>query len=151
MASYYDTYLFDGNAALKATHDRYVPRGSGSLSAGRRRSTETAAFQRPTQGRLTRAQGLAVLMAAFVLVVVVALAGFVVQTGHDAAVRDRIASAPTQAVRVHQGDTLWSLAEEYSIDGVSTRELVTWVEQANGLDSSALRPGQTLLIPMVGP
>ena len=50
-----------------------------------------------------------------------------------------------RAYRVHPGDTLWSLAARtYRGD---PRQGVWAIQQENGLDGSALTPGQVLVLP----
>jgi LysM repeat protein len=52
-------------------------------------------------------------------------------------------------VTVKQGDTLWSLAEQYGDPNQYILERVNALVQANGLErSQALRAGQTLVIPV---
>lgn len=51
-----------------------------------------------------------------------------------------------QRVVVSQGDTIWGLAEQYAGEG----DIESWIvefAQLNDLVSSALEPGQTLLLP----
>ena len=50
-----------------------------------------------------------------------------------------------RAYRVHPGDTLWSLAARtYTGD---PRQGVWAIQRENGLDGSALTPGQVLVLP----
>ncbi len=71
-------------------------------------------------------------------------------------VRDRCISASaygalygaqTTVVTVHDGDSLWSLAQNSSVTGVSTKDIVKWIENENGLDSANIQPGQELIVP----
>lgn len=149
---YHGTYECDGTSALKshpspqlsvyegAEREPSRPRG------GRRASGEPS---RPadllSQRDSLRATFLVVLCALSIM-----LAGFVADGLHVAATTSRISSMPTEAIRVYSGQTLWGIAEEHPVDGVSTRELVNWIERSNELSSASLTPGQTLFIPVVG-
>jgi len=60
------------------------------------------------------------------------------------------ASTPETAPRTYQvqaGDTLWDLAEEVAGRDVDVRVVIAAIKRMNGLDTSALSTGQTLLIP----
>ena len=46
------------------------------------------------------------------------------------------------------GDTLWSMAEDHPIDGLTTQQCVRWVIDRNGLDDAVLTPGQVLELPL---
>lgn len=54
----------------------------------------------------------------------------------------------TTVVTVHDGDTLWGLAQNYSVTGISTKDIVEWIESENGLDSANIQPGQELIVPV---
>ena len=59
------------------------------------------------------------------------------------------ASTPSITVehRVASGDTLWDLAVGITAPGEDVRATIDRIEELNGLTSSALRPGQVLLLP----
>jgi hypothetical protein len=50
------------------------------------------------------------------------------------------------SVVVHDGDTLWSIAERLA-PGEDPRPLVDAISVANGVGAGSLMPGQTLVIP----
>ena len=54
---------------------------------------------------------------------------------------------PCYEMSVSVGDSLWSIAESHPVQGVSTPELVEWIKETNGLESSALGLGQRLSVP----
>jgi hypothetical protein len=56
-------------------------------------------------------------------------------------------SIPATSVVVHDGDSVWSLAEAHPVDGYSTQEVVTWIESHNQLESATIQAGQTLDVP----
>lgn len=51
------------------------------------------------------------------------------------------------AVSVGQAGTLWQIAAEHRIEGLSTDETVDVIREKNGLESSLLYAGQTLVVP----
>lgn len=52
-------------------------------------------------------------------------------------------------VVVRPGDTLWSIARRCDVPGRSVPEKVAAIRAANDLDTAAIRPGQTLVVPVV--
>jgi nucleoid-associated protein YgaU len=52
---------------------------------------------------------------------------------------------------VRSGDTLWEIAASYSPPGRDVRDLIVDIKAANELDSSAIVPGQVLVIPVAIP
>jgi LysM repeat protein len=59
------------------------------------------------------------------------------------------ASTPTITIehRVSAGDTLWNIAEGFTTPGDDVRDSVAMLRDLNELTSSALMPGQVLLVP----
>lgn len=51
-----------------------------------------------------------------------------------------------ERVTVRPGDSLWSLAREHSVEGISTEDLVSIMKARNGVSDSLLQPGQSLLV-----
>ena len=99
-----------------------------------------------TKSRTTKDCG-----AAMVIALCVTLATFAGQVADEARrlhAQQVIAAQPTETVHVCEGDTIWGIARAHHVDGVSTRELVQWVRDQNGLSSAFLSPGQTLLVPL---
>ena len=60
-----------------------------------------------------------------------------------------VMDSASQTITVQSSDTLWSIAENNPIEGVSTEQQVNWIRERNNLDTSLLRVGQTLEIPSV--
>ncbi len=50
-------------------------------------------------------------------------------------------------VVVASGDTVWSIASQYGVEGVDTRRVVYEIEQMNGLTDYSIQPGQVLIVP----
>jgi hypothetical protein len=64
-----------------------------------------------------------------------------------------LTSGPTQAnafrrVTIHEGDTVWRVAEKWSEQGSDTPRMVAAIESANSLRDGHLTPGETLLVPV---
>lgn len=54
----------------------------------------------------------------------------------------------TMEHRVSAGDTLWTIAQGFTSPGEDVRSSVALLRDMNDLESSALVPGQVLLIPV---
>lgn len=50
-------------------------------------------------------------------------------------------------ISVDSGDTLWQLAKTYKKNAMDTREAVRFLQKRNGLTTSEVKPGQSLIIP----
>ncbi|MDQ0214668.1 hypothetical protein J2S13_001065 [Oikeobacillus pervagus] len=54
-----------------------------------------------------------------------------------------------QTILVKNGDSLWSLADDYHhLHLMKTEEFVEWVEAKNHLYSETIKPGDTLIVPI---
>lgn len=53
----------------------------------------------------------------------------------------------TSVCIVEPGDCLWSIAQEHAVRGTTTQEVVSWIVERNNLTSSAVQPGEALLVP----
>lgn len=60
-----------------------------------------------------------------------------------------LASAPREEITVNTGDTLWALANEHPISGLSTADTVNVIAEWNELQGGCLHPGDLLLVPSV--
>lgn len=52
-----------------------------------------------------------------------------------------------ESVRVQPGESLWSLAENHSVDGMATAEVANAIKLENNLNNGTLQPGMKLLVP----
>lgn len=86
---------------------------------------------------LTAPSRVLVIISTFVVALVLLLASSVMAAGPE---------PETVDYRVLSGDTLWTIAEEVSLDD-DTRGVVSQIRDLNDLDSSLIIPGQTLLVP----
>lgn len=51
-------------------------------------------------------------------------------------------------VTVHQGDTLWSIAERYCLKNCDIRDYISVIRKHNSLKSAIIYPGQVIEIPV---
>lgn len=76
---------------------------------------------------------------------------FVVSTtvfsARHAAYADSLANVTYETIRVQSGDSLWSLAEDHPIDGLSTQETSDVIRSVNHLDRGSLDAGVDLKVP----
>lgn len=134
---------FDGTAALSAGPARLVLLEGGLGRAGRDAARPPRA---PRTRPLTRAQEVALVGCAALVVLALVLASSVADTLLATGVSDRLSELPTSTVVVGRGDTLWEIAEK-SAPGEDARAVVAWIQEANGLEGGLLVPGQELVVP----
>ena len=81
---------------------------------------------------------------AFTLFFVLAMSVF---SARHAAYVDSVANVTYETVRVQSGDSLWSLAREHPIDGLSTQETSDMIRSVNHLERGSLDAGAVLKVP----
>ena len=87
-------------------------------------------------------------LAALVLVALIACALCVVRERCiSAGISSALDGVDTTVITVHDGDTLWALAQDYSVAGIATKDIVKWIETENSLDNANIWPGQELVVP----
>ncbi|MCD9021008.1 LysM peptidoglycan-binding domain-containing protein [Cohnella silvisoli] len=57
------------------------------------------------------------------------------------------ASSGELVVSIDSGDTLWQLAKTYKKDAIDTRQAIDYILKRNGLSTSEVKVGQTIIIP----
>ncbi|WP_448004184.1 LysM peptidoglycan-binding domain-containing protein [Agromyces bauzanensis] len=126
-----------------------VSRGFGT--SGRPRTAEVPASTptpAPTRLRLTR-RGRVVFTALgslpFVIWAFVAILG---SGGAAADIGAQLGARTFEYVTVHQGDSLWDIAESIAPQG-DPRVVIDEIMRLNGLDEASLEPGQRLALPVV--
>lgn len=68
-------------------------------------------------------------------------------SARHAAYAESVSNVTYETVRVQPGDSLWSLAEEYPIDGLSTQETSDMIRNVNHLEHGSLAAGAHLKVP----
>ena len=91
-----------------------------------------------------KASTIVAVAVAFTLFFVLATSVF---SARHAAYADSVANVTYETVRVQPGDSLWSLAQEHPIDGLSTQETSDMIRSVNHLDRGSLDAGAVLKVP----
>ena len=94
----------------------------------------------------------AALKASTIVVLAVALTLFFVLatsifSARHAAYAESVSNVTYETIRVQPGDSLWSLAEEYPIEGLSTQETSDMIRNVNHLEHGSLAAGAHLKVP----
>lgn len=146
MSYQHATYTTDGSCAL-APERNFVVLEGGLSAAAKTCTVERAEKDVLHKGVLSFRDK--VRIALFFAASLVFLTGVLVYSDASAsAAREAaFASIETEVVRVHEGDTLWTIAESRAQEGCSTSDLVEWIEDANDLDGALLVSGQELIVP----
>jgi cell division protein YceG involved in septum cleavage len=53
-----------------------------------------------------------------------------------------------QSVRINEGDTLWSIANQYEASSLTKVEFIDWIEEHNEVRADTLQPGEIIVIPV---
>lgn len=91
-----------------------------------------------------KASTIVALAVAFTLFFVLATSVF---SARHAAYADSVANVTYESVRVQSGDSLWSLAQEHPIEGLSTQETSDMIRSVNHLEHGSLDAGAHLKVP----
>ncbi|MGO5289695.1 LysM peptidoglycan-binding domain-containing protein [Collinsella sp. LCP21S3_C7] len=68
-------------------------------------------------------------------------------SARHAAYAESASNVTYENVRVQSGDSLWSLAQEHSVDGLSTQETSDIIRSVNHLEHGSLDAGDVLKVP----
>lgn len=68
-------------------------------------------------------------------------------SARHAAYAESVSNITYETIRVQTGDSLWSLAEEYPIEGLSTQETSGMIRNVNHLEHGSLAAGAHLKVP----
>ena len=68
-------------------------------------------------------------------------------SARHAAYAESVFNVTYETIRVQSGDSLWSLAEEYPIEGLSTQETSDMIRNVNHLEHGSLAAGAHLKVP----
>ena len=142
-------YLTQGNLALQAVE----PEGPQLTVIDGALANPFSVAKKPSvspRGRsATHAQPVAStkVFALVVLVfVLVALPVCVLASMNDARTA-AIDSITYETVSIQAGDSVWSLAQEHGVDGLTTQDVSEVISEANDLSGKILQPGQTVKVP----
>ena len=138
------TNMVQGNLALKLeTSAEYT---FTVVQGGR------SGFQPLTVKQAVAAPGRVALKVPTIVAVAVALTLFFVLatsvfSARHAAYAESVSNVTYETIRVQSGDSLWSLAEEYPIEGLSTQETSDMIRNVNHLEHGSLAAGAHLKVP----
>lgn len=91
-----------------------------------------------------KASTIVALAVAFTLFFVLATSIF---SARHAAYAESVSNVTYETVRVQSGDSLWSLAQEHPIEGLSTQETSDMIRNVNHLEHGSLDAGSHLKVP----
>ena len=95
-------------------------------------------------GRSLKVSTIVALAVAFTLFFVLATSIF---SARHAAYAESVSNVTYETVRVQSGDSLWSLAQEHPIEGLSTQETSDMIRNVNHLEHGSLDAGAHLKVP----
>lgn len=133
----------DGTSALSVSPRRLV-----LIEGGRApRAAAAPRAERPAAGELTFSQGARFMLCGAAVILAVVLASLIVDPLRAARASAAIDALPTATVVVAPGDSLWGIAQECGVD-VATSDLVSWIQERNGIEGGLIASGQTLVVPV---
>lgn len=83
------------------------------------------------------------------VLIAISLSSYIIDQTRLAATNQALQALETQDITVHTGDSLWDLAERYDVADVATADVVQWIKSKNSLETSEIKAGQTLVVPLV--
>lgn len=113
-----------------------------NVSVMRQRSATSAA---PAIRQILRVAACACIL--FALVGSVFFAAYTVLSSETSGYEYALENTELTTISVTSGDSLWTLAEEHSVEGMTTQETTELIRMWNDLESSTLQPGTELLVP----
>lgn len=138
-----NSYRIEGNLALDGTYMGNV-RSSGNLlviEGGQARGLRTNHEEAHRAGKQLNLSSVCIIASlAIGLLLALVMPAF--------AEMSAIQSTDFETIRIHKGDTMWGIAQEHGIEGVSTQDVMALIEQHNGLGGRVLQPGQELDVPV---
>ncbi|MEV1131036.1 LysM peptidoglycan-binding domain-containing protein [Agromyces sp. NPDC049794] len=111
-------------------------------------SSTAAPSSSPTRLRLTRRGRIVFTTLGGLPLVVWALVTILGSGGAAADAGVELGARTFEYVTVHQGDSLWAIAESVAPHG-DPRDVIAEIMRLNGLDEATVEPGQRLALPVV--
>ena len=143
------TNMVQGNLALKLeTSAEYT----FTVVQGGRSSFQPLTVKPARNQQAVAAPGRVALKVPTIVAVAVALTLFFVLatsvfSARHAAYAESVSNVTYETIRVQSGDSLWSLAEEYPIECLSTQETSDMIRNVNHLEHGSLAAGAHLKVP----
>lgn len=143
------TDMVQGNLALKLE----TPEAPAfTVVKGGRSSFQTLPGKPAHSQRVAKTSAPAALKVSTIVALAVALTLFFVLatsifSARHAAYAESVSNVTYETVRVQSGDSLWSLAQEHPIEGLSTQETSDIIRDVNHLEHGSLDAGAHLKVP----
>ena len=143
------TDMVQGNLALKLE----TPAASAfTVVKGGRSSFQTLPGKPAHSQRVAKTSAPAALKVSTIVALAVALTLFFVLAtsifiARHAAYAESVSNVTYETVRVQSGESLWSLAQEHPIEGLSTQETSDMIRVVNHLEHGSLDAGAHLKVP----
>ena len=143
------TDMVQGNLALKLE----TPAAPAfTVVKGGRSGFQTLPGKPAHSQRVAKTSAPAALKVSTIVALAVALTLFFVLatsifSARHAAYAESVSNVTYETVRVQPGDSLWSLAQEHPIEGLSTQETSDMIRSVNHLERGSLDAGAHLKVP----
>ena len=98
--------------------------------------------------RTWRSRALGFLACALALAIALGTAS--VFSARSSAYAASVESVQTEELVVQSGDSLWAIAREHAVEGLTTAQVVDLLLEWNDLSNSTLQPGMELVVPAQG-
>lgn len=121
---------------------------SGGFGSSTRQRPTDAPAEAPTRLRLTRRGRIVFTTLGALPFVAWAVVTILGSGGAAADVGAELGARTFEYVTVHQGDSLWAIAESIAPQG-DPRVVIDEIMRLNGLDEATVEPGQRLALPVV--
>lgn len=143
------TDMVQGNLALKL---ETPAEPVFTVVKGGRSGFQTLPSKPSRSQRVATASASVALKASTIVALAVALTLFFVLAAsifnaRHAAYAESVSNVTYETVRVQPGDSLWSLAQEHPIEGLSTQETSDMIRNVNHLERGSLDAGAHLKVP----
>ena len=143
------TDMVQGNLALKletpaAPAFTVVKGGRSGFQTLPGKPAHTQRVVKPSAPAALKVSTIVALAVALTLFFVLATSIF---SARHAAYAESVSNVTYETVRVQSGDSLWSLAQEHPIEGLSTRETSDMIRDVNHLEHGSLDAGAHLKVP----
>lgn len=127
--------------SVSSTTYRSTDRGRGRRETRRSRDGRLCAAQPHDDSRL---KGLTALELAIIVVLVFAVIAAALASGPSS----RPKAVRTSTIRVSAGQSLWTIAAEHPIAGLTTQQTVDAIRRSNHLSGSTIAEGVVLRVPV---
>ena len=143
------TDMVQGNLALKleppaAPAFTVVKGGRSGFQTLPGKPAHTQRVVKPSAPAALKVSTIVALAVALTLFFVLATSIF---SARHAAYAESVSNVTYETVRVQPGDSLWSLAQEHPIEGLSTQETSDMIRDVNHLEHGSLDAGAHLKVP----